>query len=53
MLIITNAWTAYNNQGYISNTLHWINKKWKMKNILLDLISIHKSHTGLAFAENI
>jgi len=53
MSITTDAWTACNNQGYISITLHWIDKEWKMKNILLDLIPIHESHTGLAFAENI
>ena len=51
--ITTDAWTACNNQGYLSITLHWIDKEWNMKNILLDLIPIHENHTGLAFAESI
>jgi len=36
MSITTDAWTACNNQEYLSITLHWIDKEWNMKNILLD-----------------
>ena len=53
MSITTDAWTACNNQGYLSVTLHWIDQEWNMKSILLDLIPIHESHTGLIFAENV
>jgi len=51
--ITTDAWTACTNQAYISITLHWIDKNWDMKHILLDFIPICERHTGIVFAENI
>ncbi len=53
MSITTDAWTACTNQAYLSVTLHWIDKEWCMKHILIDLIPIHENHTGLVLAENI
>ncbi|CAG8806999.1 3671_t:CDS:2, partial [Gigaspora rosea] len=47
------TWLACTNQAYLLITLHWINDDWCMQRILLDLIPLHKGHTGVFIAENI
>ncbi|CAG8521004.1 12500_t:CDS:2 [Acaulospora morrowiae] len=49
--LTTDIWTACTNQAYMSITLHWIDDKWKMNRILLDLISLHERHTSTVLVD--
>lgn len=49
----TDIWTAYNQQAFLGITIHWINKEWQIRSMLLDIIPLHDPHTGDLIAETI
>ena len=42
----TDIWTSPSAKSFLSLTAYFINKKWKLQNIIIDFIQIHDSHTG-------
>jgi hypothetical protein len=43
ILITTNAWAARNYKEFIAATRHWINKDWKQRLQLLDIVHLKVS----------
>lgn len=39
-------WTSPSTKSFLALTAHFINKEWKLQNIILDFIQIYDSHTG-------
>ncbi|CAG8777481.1 12142_t:CDS:2, partial [Cetraspora pellucida] len=44
---------TYTHQAYMLITFHWIDNKWKMYHILLDLVPLHERHTGKTIANTV
>ena len=42
----TDIWTSQSAKSFLSLTAHFINKKWKLQNVIVDFIQIYGSHTG-------
>ena len=51
--ITTDVWTSCTNIGYLAVVLHWINENWTMSRILLDMVPLHKRHTGSYITEKV
>jgi hypothetical protein len=43
ILVITDGWTAWNYKEFIAVTGHWINKDWKQRSQLLDIVHLEVS----------
>ena len=52
--ITTDAWTATNSKEFIAVTGHWINKDWKQRSQLLDIVYLKDPlHSGEYIAEQL
>ena len=45
--LITDCWTATNQQAYMGITIHYIDKNWQLQSNLLDMVELNSSHSGL------
>lgn len=44
--ITTDAWSSQMYRGYLSLTLHWVDKEWVLRHVLLDFVRFPKPHNG-------
>lgn len=50
--ITTDIWTSDSyDKSFMAITIHYLNSSWRLKNILLDFISMKGSHTGVAISD--
>lgn len=40
------CWTSPSAKSFLSLTAHFIDKNWKLKNVIIDFIQMNDSHTG-------
>ena len=40
------CWTSPSTKSFLSITAHFINKDWKLQNVIIDFIQMQDSHTG-------
>ncbi|CAG8837194.1 38472_t:CDS:2, partial [Gigaspora margarita] len=53
VVLTTDIWTLSANQSYLNITIHFIDIKWKMKWLLLDLIHFESNHTAIRTREKL
>jgi len=40
------CWTSPSTKSFLSITAHFIDKEWKLRNVIIDFIQMQDSHTG-------
>ena len=45
------AWTAKNGRSYYGITIHFIDRKWRLQSVALDLLPSYGKHTGKDIAQ--
>ncbi|KAJ8105653.1 hypothetical protein OPT61_g10047 [Boeremia exigua] len=51
--IALDAWTAGNHLSFLAIKGYYINKKWKLQEVLLDFIPMRGKHTGVSMAQQV
>lgn len=44
--LTTDAWSSRVYKGYLSITIHWVDKDWTLRNVLLDFVKFPTPHNG-------
>lgn len=44
--VTTDAWSSRVYKGYLSITIHWVDKDWCLRNVLLDFVRFPTPHNG-------